>query len=60
VIFGFTPEGKITERWGLMDITSLLQQVGAIPPQNARPLDMNRFVAGRAANGVRGRRHAHA
>jgi predicted ester cyclase len=35
VIFRFTPEGKITERWGLMDITSMLQQIGVIPPQGA-------------------------
>ena len=55
VIFGFTPEGKITERWGLMDITSLLQQLGAIPPQGTGPVGMVRFMGGRAVAGIRAR-----
>jgi hypothetical protein len=47
VTFRFTPEGKIIERWGLMDITSMLQQLGVVPPTGAGPREMVSFVLGR-------------
>jgi predicted ester cyclase len=60
VIFRFLDNGKVAERWGLMDTTSLLQQVGLIPQQGTGPLGMLRFMAARAAGTVRARRRAAA
>lgn len=46
-------DGKIAERWAVLDVASMLMQLGVIPPMGATPKDIGKFIASSAGRSVK-------
>jgi steroid delta-isomerase-like uncharacterized protein len=53
MVFWRFENGKIAERWGVLDVAGMLQQLGVIPPMGATPKDIGKFIVSSAGRSMR-------